>query len=57
MKCEHCNQPLTVSNFEMIEDDKKGKQTLVCTNQDCTIYCGRDTNHPRNVAKTVIVEL
>ena len=56
MKCEYCNQPLTVANFKMI-NDLKGKQTMVCTNQDCTIYCGNNLDNPRNVAKTVIVDI
>lgn len=57
MKCESCNQPLTVSNFKMTDNNTKGKQTLVCTNKDCNLYCGTNLNNPKIIARTVIIDL
>ena len=57
MKCRNCNGDLFVSDSKMIEDNTICKQKLVCTNQNCELYCGHDTNNPRIVAETRRIEV
>lgn len=59
MKCEHCDQDLYISKCvptsELNTTTVKMTNILVCTNQNCTIYCGPDTNHPKHIADTLVL--
>lgn len=59
MKCEHCGQDLFVSKCVPTSETNttvvKMSNTLVCTNQNCVIYCGPDTNNPNHIADTMVV--
>lgn len=59
MKCRHCDQELFISKnlptTELGTLEVKMTQTLVCTNQDCIIYCGPDTKNPLHIAETLVL--
>lgn len=40
MKCAFCGQELMISSFN-------GARVDVCTNQNCSAYCGNDANNPK----------
>ena len=61
MKCRHCEQDLYISKCTPVSNTGttvvKMSLTLVCTNQDCIIYCGPDTKNPKHVADNLVLNV
>jgi len=57
MKCDKCGKDLTITDSKiesaLNSTDVYSIQTLVCTNNECSIYGGVDLNNPKFIAKIV----
>ena len=57
MKCKQCNNDLMITSvgFESALDTEEitSVQKLVCTNVNCQMFCGNDTNNPTKIAEVI----
>ena len=55
MQCPGCNQNLLIANSHPISENEEIKiiQTLVCINQNCDLYAGKNLNKPNKIAKII----
>ena len=57
MKCNQCNNGLFISSSKLESaidsTDVYSVQRLVCTNPNCSNYCGVDTSNPKKIVEIV----
>lgn len=61
MKCEYCGKNLIIGKSELKSEINSTTvdcvQTLLCTNTECSVYCGNDLSNPLAVSKTITTKV